>query len=106
MVVVPTSHHVTLSYGTTTVDWIGKAASVAGLVGIGALAFRPGPDVGPDPAADPVTASPTSSPPPGPSPEPMPMPGPGPGTPRPPTVWGETYWETNGDPPPTDGESP
>jgi hypothetical protein len=51
MVVVPTSHHVTLTYGTTTVDWIGKAASVAGLVGLGTLIFRSPVDVGPDPAA-------------------------------------------------------
>jgi len=40
MVVVPTSHHVALSYGTTGIDWLGKAASVAGLVGAGVL-LRP-----------------------------------------------------------------
>jgi hypothetical protein len=34
MVVVPTSHHVVLSYGTTTVDWIGKVASVVGFGGL------------------------------------------------------------------------
>jgi hypothetical protein len=50
MVVVPTSHHVTLSYGTTSVDWVGKAASVAGLAGLGTLFFRSPVDVGPDPA--------------------------------------------------------
>jgi hypothetical protein len=33
MVVVPTSHDVVLHYGTTGIDWIGKAASVAGLAG-------------------------------------------------------------------------
>lgn len=51
MVVVPTSHSVTLAYGTTTVDWVAKAASVAGLAGLGALVVRPPVDVGPDPGA-------------------------------------------------------
>jgi hypothetical protein len=37
MVVVPTSHHVTLVYGTTKADWAGKAASVLGLAGVVAL---------------------------------------------------------------------
>jgi hypothetical protein len=67
MVVVPTSHHVTLAYGTTTVDWIGKGASVAGLAGLGALVLRPTPDVGVDPAAD------------GSGPLPYPVPSPNPG---------------------------
>ena len=63
MVVVPTSHHVTLTYGTTTVDWIGKAASVAGLVGLGTLVFRSPVDVGPDPtAATPDPVLPVSAP--------------------------------------------
>jgi hypothetical protein len=102
MVVVPTSRHVTLAYGTTTVDWLGKAASVAGLVGLGALAFRPAPDVGPDPAADPVTASPL------PNPAPAPAPGPQPGGLKPPVVWGEPFrWDdVEGDPPRPDGGSP
>ena len=34
MVVVPTAHHVTLTYGTTTVDWIGRGASIVGLGGL------------------------------------------------------------------------
>jgi len=103
MVVVPTSRHVTLSYGTTTVDWIGKAASVAGLVGLGALAFRPAPDVGTDPAAaDPVTASPL------PNPAPTPAPGPQPGGLNPPAVWGEpSRWDdVDGDLLRPDGGSP
>ena len=37
MAVVPTSHHVTLTYGTTTADQIGKLASLGGVVGLGAL---------------------------------------------------------------------
>src|ERR1019366_204839 len=53
MVVVPTSHRVTLAYGTTTVDWIGKGASLAGLVGLGGLAMMAPVAVGPDPAAAP-----------------------------------------------------
>jgi hypothetical protein len=58
MVVVPTSHHVTLAYGTTTVDWIGKGASVAGLVGLGALAIRAPVAVGLDPTAPPSPSAP------------------------------------------------
>jgi hypothetical protein len=38
MVVVPTSHHVTLTYGTSTVDWAGYAASIVG-VGL-AVSFK------------------------------------------------------------------
>ena len=34
MVVVPTSHHVVLSYGTTTVDWLGRAGTAVGLGGL------------------------------------------------------------------------
>jgi len=37
MAVVPTAHHVTLTYGTTTADQIGKLASLAGVVGVGML---------------------------------------------------------------------
>jgi hypothetical protein len=40
MVVVPTSNTVTLTYGTTTVDWIGRAGSLVGLAGLVAL-WRP-----------------------------------------------------------------
>ncbi len=32
MVVVPTSHHVVLRYGTTGIDWIGTAATILGLL--------------------------------------------------------------------------
>lgn len=39
MVVVPTRHDVTLHYGTSSVDWAGKVASLAGLGGLGLLAF-------------------------------------------------------------------
>jgi hypothetical protein len=59
MVVVPTSHRVTLAYGTTTVDWIGKGASLAGLVGLGGLAMMAPVAVGPDPAAAPGPMTPT-----------------------------------------------
>jgi hypothetical protein len=34
MVVVPTSTHVELSYGLTAADWIGRAGTVSGLVGL------------------------------------------------------------------------
>ena len=37
MSVVPFSHHVTLSYGSTMADWVGKGASAAGLAGVVAL---------------------------------------------------------------------
>ncbi len=93
MVVVPTAHHVTLAYGTTTVDWVGKAASVVGLAGLGALAFRPGVDVGGDPV---ITPEPTPPPPPAPAPVPQ--------GPRPPAVWGEPIqWEER---PPDERGSP
>ncbi|MCU4185686.1 hypothetical protein K6U06_15060 [Acidiferrimicrobium sp. IK] len=38
MIVVPTSHHVTLSYGYTPVDWAGFLLSLLGLVGVAGLA--------------------------------------------------------------------
>ncbi len=42
MVVVPTSHHVTLRYGYTPVDWAGFLLSLLGLVGVAGLVwFRP-----------------------------------------------------------------
>jgi len=37
MAVVPTAHHVTLTYGTTGADQLGKLASLAGVVGLGML---------------------------------------------------------------------
>lgn len=41
MVVVPTSKHVVLSYGTTRPEWVGRAGTVAGLVGVGLLVWWP-----------------------------------------------------------------
>lgn len=41
MVVVPTSHHVTLSYTKTGADWIGILLSLAGLIGAAWMAWRP-----------------------------------------------------------------
>jgi hypothetical protein len=40
MVVVPTSHLVRLAYKTTGIDWLGRAGSILGLVGL-ALILRP-----------------------------------------------------------------
>ncbi|MGD0984418.1 MAG: hypothetical protein ABSA65_11475 [Acidimicrobiales bacterium] len=37
MAVVPTAHHVTLTYGTTGADQLGKLASLGGVVGLGVL---------------------------------------------------------------------
>jgi hypothetical protein len=37
MAVVPTAHHVTLTYGTTGADQLGKLASLGGVVGLGIL---------------------------------------------------------------------
>jgi hypothetical protein len=37
MAVVPTAHHVTLTYGTTGADQVGKLASLGGVVGLGML---------------------------------------------------------------------
>ncbi len=34
MVVVPTSTHVSLTYGLTSADWVGRAITVAGAVGL------------------------------------------------------------------------
>ena len=39
MVVVPTSHHVSLHYGWTPVDWLGWLATGLGLAGVAALAW-------------------------------------------------------------------
>jgi hypothetical protein len=41
MVVVPTSHHVSLSYGTTPVDYAGWALTILGLIGLVVLVRRP-----------------------------------------------------------------
>jgi hypothetical protein len=41
MVVVPTSHHVSLSYGTTPVDYEGWGLSILGLIGLVGLVRRP-----------------------------------------------------------------
>ncbi len=41
MVVVPTSHHVSLSYGNTPVDYEGWGLSILGLIGLVALVRRP-----------------------------------------------------------------
>ncbi|TMK55414.1 MAG: hypothetical protein E6G60_19575 [Actinobacteria bacterium] len=41
MVVVPTSHHVTLSYSTTSWEWLGRFATLLGLLGLVLLAPRP-----------------------------------------------------------------
>jgi hypothetical protein len=44
MVVVPTSNDVRLEYGTTRAEWLGRAATIVGVVGVGLLAWwwRPG----------------------------------------------------------------
>jgi len=47
MVVVPTSKHVKLVYGTTTAEWVGRLGTVLGFVGVGLLVWwgwnsRPG----------------------------------------------------------------
>jgi hypothetical protein len=39
MVVVPTSKHVTLRFETATVDWVGRALTLLGLVGLGGLVW-------------------------------------------------------------------
>ena len=41
MVVVPTRHDVTLRYGTTTAEWLGRLGTLAGLVGLGLLVWWP-----------------------------------------------------------------
>jgi hypothetical protein len=55
MAVVPTAHHVTLTYGTTVPDQLGKLASLGGVVGLGMLmTLRPPSMSRPPRAADPV----------------------------------------------------
>jgi hypothetical protein len=39
MVVVPTSRHVSLTYGTTSAEWLGRVGTLAGLIGLGALVW-------------------------------------------------------------------
>jgi hypothetical protein len=39
MVVVPTERHVVLTYGTTSVEWLGRILTLFGLVGVGLLAW-------------------------------------------------------------------
>jgi len=41
MVVVPTRHDVTLRYGTTSAEWLGRLGTLAGLVGLGLLVWWP-----------------------------------------------------------------
>jgi hypothetical protein len=41
MVVVPTSKHVTLTFGTTSAEWLGRVGTAAGLVGLGLLVWWP-----------------------------------------------------------------
>ncbi|MGH9129239.1 MAG: transposase [Acidimicrobiales bacterium] len=41
MVVVPTAHHVSLTYGRTAVEWGGTAVTIAGLAGAAWMAWRP-----------------------------------------------------------------
>ncbi len=51
MAVVPTAHHVTLTYGTTGADQLGKLASLGGVVGLGMLMTLRPPDMSPSPRA-------------------------------------------------------
>ena len=39
MVVVPTSHHVVLTYGTTSVEWLGRVLTLLGVVGVALLVW-------------------------------------------------------------------
>jgi hypothetical protein len=57
MVVVPTSHDVTLTYGLTKADWLGRFLTLGGLVGVvllalwtGARRFAAGSNAGAPPA--------------------------------------------------------
>ncbi|HEV8064921.1 MAG TPA: hypothetical protein VGP46_08825, partial [Acidimicrobiales bacterium] len=50
MAVVPTSHTVTLSYGSSPANHIGDIGTVVGVVGLGALVYFKPANVGQDPA--------------------------------------------------------
>lgn len=51
MAVVPTGHRVTLTYGTTSVDWAGKAGSLLGILGVVLLGLtRSPPPAFPEPS--------------------------------------------------------
>jgi hypothetical protein len=39
MVVVPTEKHVTLHYGTTGAEWLGRFLTLLGLIGVGLLVW-------------------------------------------------------------------
>jgi cyanate permease len=41
IVVVPTRHDVTLRYGTTTAEWLGRLGTLAGIGGVVLLAWWP-----------------------------------------------------------------
>jgi hypothetical protein len=41
MVVVPTSNDVTLTFGSTNAEWVGRVLTLAGIVGVGLLAWWP-----------------------------------------------------------------
>jgi hypothetical protein len=53
MVVIPSSKSVALHYGTTGVDWVGRAGSLVGVVGLGAIA-RTGTPIPGRPAREPL----------------------------------------------------
>ncbi|MGO9581842.1 MAG: hypothetical protein ACLP36_03455 [Acidimicrobiales bacterium] len=63
MAVVPTAHHVTLTYGTTGADQLGKLASLGGVVGLGMLMTLRPPDMSqPAPAPKPPAPEPAPAP--------------------------------------------
>ncbi|MGO9962199.1 MAG: hypothetical protein ACLPUG_02070 [Acidimicrobiales bacterium] len=75
MAVVPTAHHVKLTYGTTSADQLGKLASLAGVVGLGMLMTLRPPAMGrqggaPETPAPPMSDEPEASVPAGPGDEP------------------------------------
>ncbi len=41
MVVVPTSHDVTLTFGSTNAEWLGRVGTIAGVIGLGLLIWWP-----------------------------------------------------------------
>jgi hypothetical protein len=54
MAVVPTAHHVVLTYGTTGADQLGKIASLGGVVGLGMLMTLRPPDMSKPPVPEPA----------------------------------------------------